>query len=363
METRYAQVHGASGDLVRSAAYDLARGAIVAFPTECVYGLAARADDPAAVERLFEVKERPADRRVARLLARPADLDDAVDGLEPIARRLRDRLWPGPLTLVVRDRDGDLAGFRHPDHEIARELAAAAGVPVVQTSANRSGSPPAVDAEQVRREFDGRVEWILDGGPARYGEASSVVRVEAGRWEILREGVHDRDAVANGACERILFVCTGNLCRSPMAEWLLLHRLADRLGCAATAEAVEERGFRVDSAGTYGLEKEDATPEAKAAVHELVGVLPAPHPSKPITPDLADRSDRILVMTETQRKSVLQIAPDAWQRVALLDEQADIPDPYMQSRDVYDTTARHILGAVDALVDRLVPPSSEESSR
>ena len=105
MDTRFAQIADARDDVIREAALDLADGAIVGVPTECVYGLAARADDEDAIDRLFEVKDRPANRPVARILARPEDLDAEAAPLPPMARRLVARHWPGPVTLVLADRN------------------------------------------------------------------------------------------------------------------------------------------------------------------------------------------------------------------------------------------------------------------
>ncbi|MCP3859348.1 MAG: translation factor Sua5, partial [Phycisphaeraceae bacterium] len=88
MEPRFAQRHGPSPDIVRLAAADLARGAVIGLPTECVYGLAVNGDDPVAIERLFEAKRRPVERPVARLLANPGDLHGAVASIPVAARRL-----------------------------------------------------------------------------------------------------------------------------------------------------------------------------------------------------------------------------------------------------------------------------------
>jgi protein-tyrosine phosphatase len=353
MDTRHAQVHGPRDDVVREAAADLARGALVGLPTECVYGLAANGADPAAIERLFDVKRRPAERPVARLLAEPGHLGFDVDPIADIAARLARRLWPGPLTLVVRDRRGDLTGFRNPDHDVARRFVEAAGVPVLATSANLSGQPPARDADAVRREFDGRIEWILDAGPSRHGEASTVVRVDGGTWDILREGVIARSTIAANACERVLFVCTGNVCRSPMAVGLLRRLLADRLGVEPADDALEARGFRISSAGTAGLEGSPATVEAARAAGELGADL-SDHSSRPLTPAVLDGADRVYVMTSAQRRVILTFAPDAWTRIALLDRTGeDIPDPYHKPIEDYRRTAEHIRRALLPIVEEL----------
>ena len=106
----------------------------------------------------------------------------------PAARRLAERFWPGPLTLVVADGRGGSVGLRCPDLQTARELVRLTGVPVAAPSANPSGRPPATSAEEALRLFEGRIAAVLDGGPARMGVASTVVRALGEGVEVLREG-------------------------------------------------------------------------------------------------------------------------------------------------------------------------------
>jgi tRNA threonylcarbamoyl adenosine modification protein (Sua5/YciO/YrdC/YwlC family) len=353
MKTRYARLHGDSTDVVRAAARDLVNGAIIGLPTECVYGLAVNADDPDAVARLFEVKGRPANRPIARILADPGDLALEVDPIPPIARRMSARLWPGPLTLVLRDASGGFTGFRTPDHSIARRLVAAAAVPVLATSSNLSGQPPAADAEQVRRDFDGRIGWILDAGPAPLGIPSTVVKVVEGLWEILREGALSAEEAADGACMRILFVCTGNLCRSPIAEGLMIRMLADHLACEATPGALAQRGYRVASAGTDGFPDQPATPEARDAAGALGADLSS-HLSRPITTDLIEASDLIYASTERQRRALVALAPHARHRIHALDRTGeDIADPYTKPMADYVAAAEQIRRALQPIIEEI----------
>jgi len=172
--------------LARAAAH-LRAGRLVAFPTETVYGLGARADDERAVARLRQVKGRPADRPFSLLIAAPEEMARwAAPGA--LARRLADRFWPGPLTLVVPDGRGGDVGLRCPALECTRELVRLTGAPLAAPSANLSGQPPALDARQVLGDFNGRIAAVLDGGPVRMGVASTVVRVVEQEVEVLRQG-------------------------------------------------------------------------------------------------------------------------------------------------------------------------------
>src|SRR5207245_9226247 len=125
------------------------------------------------------------------------------------------------------------------------------GGPLVLTSANRSGGTAAVDAGHVLEAVGEGVDLVIDGGPSRYGRASTVVEVNGSTWKILREGVlSEEELERQSACE-IVFVCTGNTCRSPLAEALCKKRLAERLGCAPPD--LPRHGFAVQSAGLAAM--------------------------------------------------------------------------------------------------------------
>ena len=183
---------------VRRAAELLGAGALVAFPTETVYGLGARADDPAAMAELVRLKRRPQGKEFPRLVPDPPAAR-ACGRFDAVAEALADAFWPGPLTIVVPARDGGEVGLRCPDCEVARRMLSLVGAVVAAPSANVSGEPPALSAPAVLAAFDGRIAAVLDGGPARIGGASAVVRVRGGRLEMLRQG-----AVARADLEQVL---------------------------------------------------------------------------------------------------------------------------------------------------------------
>ena len=173
------------------------RGGLVAFPTETVYGLGADATNPQAIARLNQVKGRPPDKPYSLHLYAPEQMRAYVASIPPLADRLITQFWPGPLTIVMPSKDGKTVGFRLPDHPIARAFLAACGVPLAAPSANRSGSPPPTDAQEVSAALNGDVECILDGGPTRLGRESTVVELIGNRVEIRREGAIAKDAILN----------------------------------------------------------------------------------------------------------------------------------------------------------------------
>ena len=161
-------------------------GEVVAFPTDTVYGLMAL---PAAADRIYAAKGRPADRQLIVMAADPAAFETLVE-VSPMARALMDRYWPGPLTLVLPTLDGDppTLGIRIPDHPLALALLRKVGEPVLTTSANRSGEPPAVTAAAVGLPG---VAAVLDGGRAPGGVPSTVLAIEGDALRVIRRGPID----------------------------------------------------------------------------------------------------------------------------------------------------------------------------
>ncbi|GAB3769098.1 L-threonylcarbamoyladenylate synthase [Microlunatus parietis] len=195
---------------IARAAEVLRSGGLVAIPTETVYGLGADAENPAAVARVFAVKGRPASHPLILHLAGVEQLPEWVADVPPTARRLAERFWPGPLTLVLR-RSGrvglavtgglDTVAVRVPDHPVARALLSAFGGGVVAPSANRFGSVSPTTAEHVRAELGAEVDLILDGGPCQVGVESTIVDLTAEVPSVLRPGgatVEDLEAAIGG---------------------------------------------------------------------------------------------------------------------------------------------------------------------
>lgn len=190
---------------IDEAAEYLREGQLVVYPTDTVYGLGASAHIAAAVERLFQVKGRPAEKGIPILLADAADVTKVAREVPEAASRLMARYWPGPLTLVLPRRAGLPEGIsdnegiavRVPDHALARELIRAVGGALPTTSANRSGGQPATTAAEALRIFDGQVAVVLDGGPARLGLASTIVDCTGISPRVLRQGpISEADVAA-----------------------------------------------------------------------------------------------------------------------------------------------------------------------
>jgi L-threonylcarbamoyladenylate synthase len=183
------------GEPVRDAAAALARGAVVAFPTETFYGLAVPALDAGAVARLCALKGRDPAQAIPVLVDSVAMLERLVVEVPPAARALIARHWPGALTLVLPARPGVPAplvsdhgvGARISSHAVATALVTACGAPLTATSANPTGQPPARTAAEVRAAF-GDAVYVLDGGTTAGGPPSTVACFEGERVVVIRAG-------------------------------------------------------------------------------------------------------------------------------------------------------------------------------
>ena len=182
---------------LQHAAELLKRGGLVAFPTETVYGLGADASNPEAIARLYAVKGRPAGHPVIVHFAQAAHAFTWAREVPEGARQLAARLWPGPLTLILRRalRVGDYitggqdtVGLRVPAHPLARELLEKFGGGVAAPSANRFGRVSPTTAQHVREDLGDDVQFVLDGGPCGVGIESTIVDFSRGRPVMLRPG-------------------------------------------------------------------------------------------------------------------------------------------------------------------------------
>ncbi len=175
----------------------LKQGGIVAFPTDTVYGLGASSRIPAAVERVFRVKQRPLSQPLSLLVADMAQVEEVVETVPDIACRLISAFMPGPLTLVLRRSQavhpvitagGPTVGIRIPAHPITLALIRGLGAPVTGTSANLSGHPSPLTAAGVRKQLDESVDLIIDGGRTPGGVESTVIDISGESPVLLRRG-------------------------------------------------------------------------------------------------------------------------------------------------------------------------------
>jgi tRNA threonylcarbamoyl adenosine modification protein (Sua5/YciO/YrdC/YwlC family) len=184
-----APFHPPTAEGIAAVAAVLRAGRLAIIPTDTVYGLAARADSPGAMTRLYAAKARDPAKPVALLVDGVEAVRAAGARLSPAALALADAFWPGALTLVLPAATPGLwEGFRVPDHEAARALIRAVAAPLAVSSANISNHPPACDAATAWQALAPHPEAVLDAGPVPGARPSTVVRVETDRLVVLRQG-------------------------------------------------------------------------------------------------------------------------------------------------------------------------------
>jgi len=355
------------GAAIREAAAVLRRGGLVVFPPETVYGLGAAAGSAEAVAKLRGFKNDP-ERPFALHLDSPEAVWRFVQPTSVRVGRIIERLLGGPITLHLQlgeglaleagvlgaDAERDALGLgrtlrlRCPGHPLARQLLGEVGVPVVAGSASRDHKPLPADGEQAAAVVAGVADYLLDGGPCKHGKPSTSVSLSIRRGspvvQVLNEGVYDRRTVERLARFSILLVCTGNTCRSPMAEAIAKQMLADRLGIAV--DELGAAGLSVVSAGAFASAGQEATPEAVEALRGR-GIDLGKHRSQPLTAAMIDEADLILGMTSSHVRAVREMAPSAADRVVRLDEADDIADPIGQNLSAYQQTAEQIARALE----------------
>lgn len=183
--------------MLKQAAKLIEQGKVVVFPTETVYGIGTNGLDENAVKKLYEIKQRPLNKPISLLVSNMEMVNQIAKNITETEYKIMENFFPGPLTIILKKKEivpdivtagKDTIGVRMPSGEIVRKLVEIAGVPIAAPSANISGEPSGTNLKDIKKHFEGKVDFFIDGGISELGLASTIVQVVNGKIQILRQG-------------------------------------------------------------------------------------------------------------------------------------------------------------------------------
>ncbi|MFH0876652.1 MAG: L-threonylcarbamoyladenylate synthase [Candidatus Omnitrophota bacterium] len=352
METKVVKVNPDAIDQrqITAAAFILEKGGLVAFPTETVYGIAVNLLNGAAVDRLKVLKERSPDKQFSIHIADSRDVERYAIEVLPRAYKVMSHFWPGPLTIVLAAPGEKTIGLRMPKHDVALRLLSSVDFPVIAPSANLAGHNAPRDAETVLQELSGRIEMVLDAGPTPLGVESTVLDARKLPFTVLRQGsLKSQDLLKVVNQKTILFVCTGNSCRSVMAEYLMKKYIKDN----------SRSDLDVSSAGTFAFFGMGPTHETQHLVG-AEGMDASAHHAQRVSAQNLRQADFVLCMERRHQEDLIRQFPSAKSRIHLFGEfvrleplDNEVEDPIGKFEDFYKGVFLKIKKAVAKLGEML----------
>lgn len=333
---------------IRQVALSILEGKMVAFPTETVYGIGAPASKAESIEKIYDLKKRPQEKVLSYHIADIGAIEKLGVRTSGVFRFFRKLFWPGPVTFLVWNEKEEKIGIRYPKHEVAIRLIRQCGEVFLATSANLSGEPSPKTADDVLKTFSNQIDIVIDSGKCQYAEDSTVVDLTVTPPKILRKGalvVQVEEAsqkVSSGKYPRkkILMVCTGNTCRSPMAEAWLRAQLKKK-GCGEQFE-VSSCGIMARDGGAASIEVELVLRNDEIELGNFRSRLCRRE-------DVLE-SDMIFVMTEQHEQYISSLCPQVSGRIVNL----DVDDPVGMSIHAYEASYKEIKQKLSKYLDQII---------
>jgi protein-tyrosine phosphatase len=329
--------------------------------------------DPQSGSTSNPAPQQPASKPFTIHLARREQAMRYLGPVSEIGTRLMKKLWPGPVALVFdvpADRRAEVARqvgvaesdlysprgtitLRCPDHIVFNDIVARLkDEPVVLTVAGEQSQGPAL---AIAQELGDKVDLVIDAGLSRFNKPSTILKVSSDApagYEIVRAGVYDERIIERLLRTTILFICSGNTCRSPMAEALARAALSRKLGLSPD-DLEKQKGIILASAGSSAMPGSRAAPNAVEAVKPLGGDL-SRHRSRPLTVELIHQADAIFTMSRDHAHAVLALVPSASDKTMTLDPRGDIDDPIGGDLSLYQVLAGQMQQLIEKRLEETV---------
>jgi len=357
-----------SKKILERAAAVLKSGGVIIYPTDTLYGFGALINDREALEKIYQIKKRDKDKPFSILVGSRAEAEKIAGRMTLNERKIFDSLLPGKITLLIKTRKEisiagleqmEKIGFRIPDSKFCRQLVALSGSPISSSSVNISKKDNLGSIEAISLEFGRKVDLILDGGKVKSLKGSSVLDISSFPPVLVREGEISKQALEKklGLTLRlgysrkfvITFICSGNICRSPMAEAILRKKLD---------KEIFKGKVEINSAGTLRLPASTAPVESIkiAAEHEIDLNN---HLSRPADRLILDHAHLVFCMAEEHYDELTRRYPEDRQKIFLLRRfekeglvgDASIEDPIGRDEAFY----RQIFDQIESEIERILP--------
>ena len=358
-------------DVVHRVVQALAEGDLVGVPTESNYCLAAAGTNETAVERVCAFADSIEHEPELTIAIKSSDeASDWAPAMTPLALRFARQCWPGPLAMLLRDNhpDGlvnqlpasiqphilrdDRIRLRAPGHRMLQDCMRLFAGPVVLAEPGGSTKPPKTVTDLMECcGQDKKSILLIDDGMQPIQEIVSTIEIHKTGFHIIRGNTFSKEELLDVARLTILFVCTGNTCRSPMAEALFRQQIAQKLNCQA--DEIQKHGIEVKSAGLSGWGGSRASENALHTMKQS-GIDLGGHTSQIVTEELLQKAGIVWTMTAAHRSAILAQFPKFADRVHMLSPtNQDVLDPFGGTAEAYNQCAQQIREHLDAQMDIL----------